>query len=285
MDAPPKPTFDRRLTPARPDLAAASLAGQMVADRFVEGRVLQVRDAVLPLRRAPAGDAPLETQALRGERVTIYDEEEGWAWGQLAGDGYVGYLPAEGLGAASEPTHQVAVLRTFVYPGPSIKLPVTAALSLGARLAIRELRGDFAVTAEGEHVWAAHLAPADAAEADFVAVAERFLGVPYLWGGKTGLGLDCSGLVQVSLAAAGVPAPRDSDLQERDVGTALAPDTRDLRRGDLLFWKGHVGIMRDPETLLHASGHHMLVVSEPLAAARERIAGQGAGEITGVRRL
>ncbi|MBV9635308.1 MAG: C40 family peptidase [Methylobacteriaceae bacterium] len=279
--------LDLRRTPARRDLAAASLEGGLAAARFVEGRKMQVREPALPLRRAPAGDAPLLTEALHGEIVTIYDEEEGWAWGQLDADGYVGFLPAEGLDATvTAPTHRVATLRTFIYPGPDIKLPIMAALSLEARVCMTHSLGSFAGTAGG-FIWAAHLAPVGSVEPDFVAVAERFLGVPYLWGGKTSLGLDCSGLVQVSLAASGIPAPRDSDMQEREIGNALAvgDGLAGLRRGDLVFWKGHVGIMRDAGTLLHASGHQMMVVSEPLRTARDRILAQGFGPPTSVRRL
>ncbi|MBV9635080.1 MAG: C40 family peptidase [Methylobacteriaceae bacterium] len=280
--------LDLRRTPARQDLAAASLAGQVAAARFVEGRKMQVREAALPMRRNPAGDAPLLTEALHGEIVTIYDEEEGWAWGQLEADGYVGFLPADGLDATvAVSTHRVATLRTFVYPGPGIKLPIVAALSLGAEVCVTQSVGSFAAIAGRGFIWAAHLALVETSEPDFVAVAERFLGVPYLWGGKTSLGLDCSALVQVSLAASGIPAPRDSDMQEREVGNALAvgDGLAGLQRGDLVFWKGHVGIMRDAGTLLHASGHHMMVVSEPLRTARDRILAQGYGPPTSARRL
>jgi cell wall-associated NlpC family hydrolase len=280
--------FDRRLTPARPDLAAAHLAGKVTADRFVEGRAMRVDLPVAPLRRSPAPDAPLDTEALMGEAVTVYEsDEEGWAWGQLAADGYVGWLPAEALRPADAfpaPTHRVAPLRSFVYPGPSIKLPPSAALSIGSSASVVRSEGDFAVLATGGFVFARHLVPLGESEPDFVAVAECFVGVPYLWGGKTSLGLDCSGLVQVSLAAAGLSAPRDSDMQEAGLGSAL-PGEADLARGDLVFWKGHVGILVDPVTLLHASGHHMLVVREPLAAARARIASATGADWTGLRRL
>lgn len=280
--------LDRRLTPARPDLAAAHLLGQVEAARFVEGRVLRVGASLVDLRRDPQPDSGVETQALFGERVTVYEEYEGWAWAQLEGDGYVGYLPAAGLidvGAAS--THRVAAPWTFVYPGASMKLPCSGGLPLGARLSVAAEEGDFARLADGGFVWRAHLASAEAAESDFVAVAERFLNAPYLWGGKSWRGVDCSGLVQIALAACAAAAPRDTDLQEKALGAPLpAGDAlADLRRGDLVFWKGHVGIMRDAETLLHANGYHMQVVSEPLAAARKRILAAGAGDVTSVRRL
>ncbi len=213
--------------------------------------------------------------------------DEGWAWGQLDHDQYVGWLPSGALMAdIAAPTHRVSVLRTFLYPGPSIKLPPVAALSLGSRVAVSRLQGDFAITPQGA-VYAPHLAPLDAVEDDFVAVAERFEGVPYLWGGRTSLGLDCSGLAQVALGAAGVAAPRDSDMQEKALGRPIdvGPTLAGLRRGDLVFWKGHVGIMRDAETLLHANGHFMLVTSEPLAVAVARIAAKEGGPVTSVRRL
>src|SRR5580704_5695785 len=197
------PEFDPRLTPARDDLAAKELEGKVTAARFVEGRAYEVIEPQAAVRATPAPDAPLLTEALKGERVTIYDmNAEGWAWGQLAADGYVGLLSANALApAGAPPTHKVTALRTFAFPGPSIKLPPLEALPLGARLAIARVEERLAVTRSGAYVPVPHLAPLDFAEPDFVAVAERFLGVPYLWGGKTALGLDCSGLVQVALTA------------------------------------------------------------------------------------
>jgi cell wall-associated NlpC family hydrolase len=280
--------FDPRLTPARADLAAKELEGKVAAARYVDGRNYEVIEPQAPLRAEPTPDAPLSTEALKGERVTIYDmNAEGWAWGQLAADGYVGWLPANAVApAGAEPTHKVIALRTFAFPGPSIKLPPVEALPLGARLVIARINDCMAVTRSGSYVPAPHLVPIKRYELDFVAVAERFLGVPYLWGGKTALGLDCSGLVQIALAACGTACPRDSDLQEMALGTcvAAAADLSDLKRGDLVFWKGHVAIVRDPANLLHANAFHMAVAIEPIAAAVTRIRGSGS-EITSVRRL
>src|SRR5436309_2769729 len=209
--------FDHRLTPARPDLAAAHLEGKVEAARFVTGDVREVIEAQAPMRREPSPEAALETQALMGERVTIYEtDNEGWAWGQLAGDGYVGWLPAATLLAPdAAPTHKVSALRTFVFPGPSIKQPPTDALPLGAQVTVAGEQDSFAVLASGGYVPKNHLATLATHETDFVAVAERFVGTPYLWGGKSSLGIDCSGLVQIALNACGIACPRDSDMQEK----------------------------------------------------------------------
>ena len=280
--------FDSRLTPARADLAAKDLEGKVEAARFVEGRVFEVIDPHTAVRAAPAPDAPLLTEALKGERVTVYDlNAEGWAWGQLAADSYVGWLSANALAPVGAPaTHKVSALRTFGFPGPSIKLPPLEALPLGARLAIARVEDRLAVTRSGAYVPLPHLAPLDFIEPDFVAVAERFLGVPYLWGGKTALGIDCSGLVQVALTAAGHVCPRDSDMQEGALGAPVADAERELRlrRGDLVFWKGHVAIVRDPGTLIHANAFHMAVALEPFAEAVARIRAAGS-EVTSVRRI
>jgi cell wall-associated NlpC family hydrolase len=280
------PAFDPRLTPARADLAAKHLEGKVKAARYVEGRVYDVIEPQAPLRREPRPDASLETEALKGERVTIYDSNgEGWAWGQLAADGYVGWLPDNALTpAGAAPTHKVRALRTLVFPGASIKLPPLEALPLGARLAIARIEDRMAVTQSGAYVPAAHLAPLDENESDFVAVAERFLGTPYLWGGKTALGLDCSGLVQVALTACGVSCPRDSDMQEAALGTAVSANPSALKRGDLIFWKGHVAIARDRDSLLHANAFHMAVAIEPIVDAIARIGG-GDSKVSSVRRL
>jgi cell wall-associated NlpC family hydrolase len=279
-------TFDRRFTPARPDLAAAHLQGHVEATIFVEGREMQIVAPIADLRSAPTPDAPLDTQALCGERVTVYEEHEGWAWAQLKRDAYVGYLPAHMLGPTPrEPTHRVSALRTFVYPAPNMKVPPLEALPFGAEITI-EGEGDYVRVTDHGYVYARHLQPVAYHEPDFVAVAERFIGVPYLWGGKTALGLDCSGLVQISLAAAGIEVPRDTDVQAREIGAELPLDEPlDLRRGDLVFWKGHVGIMCEAQTLLHANAHHMLVAREPFAEARARILAKSFGAVIGVRRL
>ncbi|WGS21394.1 MULTISPECIES: NlpC/P60 family protein [unclassified Bradyrhizobium] len=278
---------DPRLTPARDDLAAKYLEGKVKAARFAEGEEFEVSEAIAPLRSAPAADAEQMTQALKGERVTVYDRNgEGWAWGQLADDGYVGWIPDAALtrpGAA--PTHKVTALRTFAFPGPSIKLPPADALAMGTKLTVIREDGLFAVTREGWHLPRLHLGPLDAMEQDFVAIAERFVGTPYLWGGKSSLGIDCSGLVQVALTAAGTGCPRDSDMQQEGLGRDLSTaKQKHLRRGDLIFWKGHVAVVRDASTLVHANAHHMATVIEPTQAAIARIKAAGS-EIAAIKRL
>jgi len=278
---------DPRLTPARPEVAAKYLEGKVKAARFVEGEVFEVSPGIAPVRRAPASDAEQLTQALKGERVTIYDRNgEGWAWGQLGSDGYVGWLPDGALAKpAASPTHKVTALWTLAFGGPSIKLPPVEQLPMGARLTIVRDEAAFAVTSDGHYVPRQHLGPLDANAPDFVAVAERFVGTPYLWGGKSAFGVDCSGLVQMSLTSAGTGCPRDSDMQRDGLGRELSADeSKRLQRGDLIFWNGHVAIVRDAETIVHANAHHMATVIENTREAIARIKAAGSA-VLAIKRL
>jgi cell wall-associated NlpC family hydrolase len=276
---------DPRLTPARGDIAAKFLEGKVEAARFIEGETVVVCDAIAPVRAEPFAAAEQMTQALRGERVTIYDRDsEGWAWGQLEADNYVGWLPDAALAKLPNPTHQIAALRTFAFPGPSIKLPPAETLVLGSQIIVTREDDNFAVTSEGWFVPKQHVAPLGAIEPDYVAVAERFVGTPYLWGGKSSLGIDCSGLVQLSLNVAGIACPRDSDMQLAALGRALSDEeSRQPQRGDLIFWKGHVAIVRDADTIVHANAFHMATAIETTREAIARIKASGS-EVLAIRR-
>ena len=267
--------MDQRLTPHRTDLAADWLKDQLEAARYVSGTPMQVAAPVADVRREPRPDAALDTQALSGDTVTIYEEtEDGWAWGQLASDDYVGYLPSSALSKSiATPTHRVCVPTTLTYTAASIKQQPVEHLPMGAGVSVVEQTGDFYRLSIGRYVWAMHLTPIDKLASDFVSVCEQLVGIPYLWGGTSSWGLDCSGLVSTGFRMAGVEAPRDSDMLEAAFGSSLgAFGDQTLQRGDLVFWKGHVGIMQDEATLLHANGYHMQVASEALDGAVERIA-------------
>ena len=276
---------DPRRHAYRADLAGEELRGVVDAPRYTRGAPRRVAAPSLPLRREPRFDATLDTEALCGEIVTLYDEREGWAWVQLARDHYVGYVPSEGLVRhIATPTHRIAALRTYVYPEPDGKTPPLALLSLNACVTVAESRGKFLELAGGAgYVFAGHAAPVDRFAREFVEVAEAFIGTPYLWGGRTSVGVDCSGLVQLALEAAGRQAPRDADMQEAELGRLLRKGEK-LGRGDLVFWEGHVGIMTSGRDMLHANAFHMAVEREPFAQAKRRIREVGY-EVTSMRRL
>ena len=276
---------DRRLTPARPDLAARHLAGAVEAPRFADPMRCRVTAGTAPMRAEPDPAAPFDTELLHGEEIAVYEIAGPWAWGQSALDGYVGYVPAPSVACteAPAPTHRVATLWANLYPRPALKAPPFAALPFASRVAVGEERNGMARIAPETWVFLRHLAPIDRPEPDWVATAGRFVGAPYLWGGRSPAGLDCSALVQLARQAAGQACPRDSDMQAA-LGRQLAPD-EDLRRGDLVFWRGHVAVMLDDARIVHANGHHMATVVEPLAEAVARIEAAGDGPVTRRARL
>lgn len=274
--------MDRRLTPANGRVAALRLKGLVEAERFTEGRPAAVAVPVADLLAAPEGAR--DRQLLLGAAVTVHEERGGWAFVEAARDGYVGYLPAGALGPPLAATHIVAVPATHLYPAPDIKARETAHLSFGARLRVVSAAGAFYETETGAFVPRVHLRPANRPFTDPATVAQLFFGAPYLWGGNAIGGIDCSGLVQAAHLACAIPCPGDSDLQEAALGQPL-PEDEPLRRGDLVFWRGHVAMAVDGATLIHANAHHMAVAYEPVAEAIARIAAQGGGAVTSRRRV
>lgn len=274
--------MDRRLTPANGRVAHVSLKGQVGAETYVEGVWARVTAPFADLMHAPEGLR--DRQLLCGARVRVLERRAGHAFVQAERDGYVGYLAEAALGPDLAPTHRVAAPATHLYPAATLKQPELALLPFGAELRVLGEAGRFAELAGGRFVPKVHLRPVDERADDHVAVAESFLGSPYLWGGNTRDGIDCSGLVQLSCWACGLPCPGDSDLQQAALGRLLAPE-EPLRRGDLLFWKGHVAILADAGTLIHANGHAMAVSYEGLAAAVARIAAAGEGPVTARKRI
>jgi len=270
---------DKRLTPARSDLAAVHIKGTVDAPRYADGEKFSVCVGRTSLRVRPGVDAAQDSELLFGEVFTVYDRGHGWAWGQAANDLYVGYVAEEALTAPFAAEAKVSALLAPVFPAADLKTPVRDFLPLNAAVPVLAREGDYVNVGTG-FVHRRHLAAET--QKDFVAIAERFLGVPYVWGGKTAAGLDCSGLIQTALQAVGKAAPRDTDMIEKALGDAVP--ISGVRRGDLVFWKGHMGVMLDEKRLLHANAFHMAVAIEPLAEAIARIE-KAAGPVTSVKRL
>lgn len=263
------PQLDPRLHAYRPDLADEKLRERVAAKSFVTPKLMHITAPVAPILKAPQPDAVQTTQALLGEDCWVFDSSAGFSWVQLKNDGYVGYVEQRFLAAGpSAPTHRVNVASTLAFPKPDLRSGPAQQLPLNAAVTVVATSGAFSELANGTFVFSIHLAPHDSLKDDFVAVAEMFLHTPYLWGGKSVHGIDCSGVVQNALHACGITAPRDSDMQEMQLGR-LAND-KHYRRGDLVFWPGHVGIMVDSKFLLHANGHSMNTVIEPLVDAVQR---------------
>lgn len=272
---------DPRLTPANGRVAALSLQGTVEAARFVEGWTRHVAAPLVALRHAP--DGRRERELLRGEDVTVFEDRDGWCFVQAARDGYVGYLPSQVLHEMVAPDLRVCVRATHAYTQADLKSPDLMTLSFGSRLRHMGQEGRFILTDAG-HVPAGHLAPTSRLEDDPVSVATLLLGTPYLWGGNSAFGIDCSGLVQAACLACGISCPGDSDMQAADLGASVS-DGSAPRRGDLLFWKGHVAWVAGADMILHANAHHMAVAFEGLAAAVARIEAQGGGPVTHHRRV
>ena len=268
-----KQKLDRRLHPYRPDLAAEYLRGRVEAEHFVIGRTCQIRVERAPVRTKPDTDTSLETELLFGELVQVYEEVDGWAWIQSKLDDCVGYTESTMISdEVFISTHSVSELATYLYPEPNIKsVPITL-LPMTARVAVKDSTDQFCRLRSGGWVHGSHIEPISSYAVDHCAVARKFLNTPYLWGGKTNRGIDCSGLLQVSLARCGIFISRDTDLQ-LSVGRQVEfdGDDRMLQRGDLVFWPGHVGIWMDSKSLVHASASTMLVTIEPLHQVSTRI--------------
>ena len=280
-------SLDKRLHAYRDDLAEIALEGRVAAARFTEGERGRITAAVAPLRRQARPGAPLDTELLFGEDVTVLDRADGWAWIKSSRDGYVGYVPSSAVGPEGPPvTHRMAALRGFVFPRPDLKAPPVMTVHLESRLSIIGESGRYSELAGGGYIYSDYLRPIDQVESDPIAVALTFMHAPYLWGGRSSLGLDCSALVQLSWQACGIDCPRDTDMQFDRFGTLLNydGDENSLRRGDLVFWKGHIGIWIDQHRFLHSNASDMKVAMAPLSVTADRIESKGEGPITGIRR-
>ncbi|HYD46524.1 MAG TPA: NlpC/P60 family protein [Phenylobacterium sp.] len=273
---------DPRVLPWREDLAARSLEGAVPAERYADPTPMQVRVPAAGVRKSPDPQSEQVDQLLAGERFAVLEIAGGLAWGQVSRDGYVGYVAAEALGPLGPPpTHRLAARLSYAFARPDIKAPPAGPFSMNALMRLEDEEAGFSRTPFG---WmrTSHFRPIGVFEDDPAAVAERFLGAAYRWGGREGSGLDCSGLVQQALFACGRACPRDSDLQE-GLGAPVEPAA--LRRNDLVFWAGHVAIMLDEARIVHANGFHMAVAVEPLAEAVARIEAAGGGRPVAYRRL
>jgi len=275
-------THDPRMTASNGRVAHVSLEGQVTAERFVQGRWMMVQQPIVNLTESPRGDRV--SQLLFGERFLMLDSADGFAFGRCEKDGYVGYILSGALTAAEETTHWVVSPATHLYPKPDIKAPPDVALFFGSKVKVGSETETFCRIHTGHFIPKTHLMPARARFGDPVGVADLFLGTPYLWGGTSRWGMDCSGLVQTALMACGIDCPRDTDQQEAALGEEIAR-TAPLQRGDLIFWKGHVGLMANEHMLLHANAHHMSVAYEPFDEAESRIAMKEFGDVTARKRL
>ncbi len=281
MDA--SASWDPRTTPLRDGIASRALEGVLRAEVYLEAKVRVCAAPAAGIHRAPDAASEQMDQLLFGEAFEVIEEEGAYLWGQARRDGYVGFVAASALAAPGpEPTHRVSAIRTYAFAGPSIKAQAFGPYSLNALVAVEAVEGRLAKAAGAGWMPVEHLAPIGGFETDMAAVAERFLGAPYLWGGRESLGLDCSGLSQAALFACGKACPRDAD-QQAQMGRAIG--RAEFGRGDLVFWRGHMAIGLDETRIVHANGHHMAVAIEPLDIAIKRIDAAGVGQPTAFRRL
>ena len=275
--------LDRRVTLARGDLGRAELEGIVRAGAFADVAARQLTAPAAAVRAAPDAAAEMVDQILLGEGFDVLETTGDFAWGQARRDGYVGYVATAALGEVGPaPTHWISALRTYAFAEPKVRAAPFGPLSMNALVTVEEVSGTWSRASGAGWIASRHLTPIGHVLDDYVAVAELYLGAPYLWGGRDSLGLDCSGLLQQAFYACGRTGPRDTDMQER-LGAAADPAA--LARGDLVFWKGHMGVMVDGARLLHANAHHMAVAIEPLAEAVARIDAAGVGKPTAYRRL
>jgi len=274
---------DPRITPWRDGIAARSLEGVLEAEVYLDPKAMGCLAPATAIRAAADANSEQMDQLLFGERFEVLEEEGAWVFGQAARDGYVGFVEAAALApAGAMPTHRVSALRTYAFVEASIKSRALGPYSINSLVTVEAVEGKLAKVTGAGWMTAAHLSPIGAFEDDWAAVAERFAGAPYLWGGRESLGLDCSGLVQQALFACGRACPRDTD-QQQAIGAPIA--AADFGRGDLVFWKGHVAVGLGEGLIVHANGHHMATVVEPLAEAIARIDGAGSGQPTAYRRV
>ena len=273
--------YDARVKAIRPDLADVALAGLYFAPHYAAAAERGVTAPSVFVRGSADAAATAITELLHGESFHMLDARGGWAWGYCGHDHYVGYVPQAALGEPIAATHETTGA-TPLFAAADIKSPILALYPAHARLT-GTAEGDFLATENG-FVHARHVRPVAETESDWVAVAERHLGSPYIWGGRGGLGHDCSGLVQVALAACGIVAPRDTDQQAEAIGTLL-DDNAQLRRGDIIFFPGHVGLMIDGQRLIHANAHWMAVTIEPLSDVIARLADKHERPVTARRRV
>lgn len=271
--------MDRRLTPFSGTVALQSLRGQVTAE-FVPGEPFAV---ILPLAElCDQPDGARDRQVFLGDRGLLVERRDGWAFVQMTKDGYCGWLPLAALGADEEATHWVSAPASHLYPGPDLRLREKGMLSMTSRLRVLGETDGWLETTRG-FVPAKHVKPLGEWHKDPVAVAQTYLGVPYLWGGNGRAGLDCSGLMQLSLCACGIDCPGDSDMQMK-MG-APVPDKKPMKRGDLIFWKGHVAMAMNADFIIHATAAYMAVAAEPLKTTLSRLSGAPNGAIIARRRV